>query len=252
MAVAFKERVAGVLYEVWTAGGSIRLYTNGAFHFQYNPHHLFTSAVWDLLSLPSLSTDLPITKVLVLGVGGGTIIHQLDALHDIDRVVGVEMDPMHLQISQTHFSLSYAHTELVSADARDWLDQSSEQFNYIVDDVYLHGEADPHRPFFPDRQWCELLYRHLKPSGAVVQNHINSHHAQDVMRHFDQIFVRVLAYSTTLYSNAVIAGFLTCAGKAELKRRCAQRLNALPRNVSGRLRHHITQTTQRKQSMLAI
>ena len=183
MAIALKERVAGLRYEVRTTGGSIRLYTNGAFHFQYNPHHLFTSAVRDLLSLPSLSTDLPIPDVLVLGVGGDTVIHQLDALHDIDRVVGVELDPMHLQISQTHFSLSYAHTELVSAYARTgWTKvqntsiTSSMTFTCMV-------RPPPKRPFFPDRQWRELLYRHLKPSGAVVHNHINRHHTRDVMRH---------------------------------------------------------------------
>ena len=87
-----------------------------------------------------------------MGVGEGTVIHQLDALHDIQRLVGIELDPMHLQIAKRQFDLSYPHTELVSADAQMWLSQRPEKFDYIVNDVYLHGEADPHRPFFPDRK----------------------------------------------------------------------------------------------------
>ncbi len=239
MAVAFKTTRAGVSYEVRTAGQTVRLYTNGAFHSQYNPRHLFTGAVWDLLSLPSLSTDRAVQDALVLGVGGGTVIHQLDALQDIQRVIGIELDPVHLQIAKRHFALSYRHTELTIADARDWMSRQTEQFDYIVDDVYLHGETDPERPFFPDRQWCDLLRRHLKPGGAVVQNHIDSAHARDVKQCFDRLFDRVLVYSNTLYSNKVLAGFCTSASKAELKRRCAQKLNRLPRGATSRLRHRI-------------
>ena len=239
MAVAFKKNREGVTYEVRTAGKTVRLYTNGAFHSQYNPRHLFTGAVWDLLSLPSLSTDHAVRDALVLGVGGGTVIHQLDALQDIRRVIGIELDPVHLHIAKHHFALSYRHTELIIADARNWLNRQTGQFDYIVDDVYLHGDTDPERPFFPDRQWCDLLCRHLKPGGAVVQNHIDSAHARDVKQRFDHFFDQVLIYSNNLYSNTVLAGYFTSASKSELKRRCEQKLNRLPRGVTSRLRHCI-------------
>ena len=90
MAIAYQKTKKDVTYQVRTAGNSIRLYTNGAFHSQYNPRHVFTGAVWDLLALPSLSTDRPVRDVLVLGVGGGSVIHQLSRLHDLAEVTGVD------------------------------------------------------------------------------------------------------------------------------------------------------------------
>ena len=67
MAIAYQKIVGDVRYEVRTAGGSRRLYTNGAFHSQYNPKHIFTGAAWDLLSLPSLCLAQAPKNILVLG-----------------------------------------------------------------------------------------------------------------------------------------------------------------------------------------
>lgn len=240
MAIAFHRQINDVTYEVRTAGRSIRLYTNGAFHSQYNPAHLFTGAVWDLLALPSLSMDIPASNVLVLGVGGGTVIHQLDALHSLKKVTGIELDPMHIRIAVKLFQLRYRHTELIQADARNWLETSRATFDYIVDDVYLHGEVDPKRPFYPDRQWCELLATHLKPGGAVVQNHIDASNARAGRENFSNQFAQTLVFGNAMYSNAVVAGFKTGATRVALKKRCRSRLACLPKSVTRRLRHRIS------------
>ena len=80
MALLWTTKKGNTQYEVRTAGDSIRLYTNRAFHSQYNPKHVFTGAMWDLLSIPALFYAINLQRkpnsVLMLGVGGGTAIHQ--------------------------------------------------------------------------------------------------------------------------------------------------------------------------------
>lgn len=239
MAVAWQRKIGDIRYEVRTAGRSIRLYTGGAFHSQYNPAHLFTGAVWDLLSLPSLCADTKTRHVLALGVGGGTVIHQLHRLHPLKSVTGIELDPTHIEIAKRFFNLNYAHTVLVDADARYWLETSRARFDYIIDDVFLHGEADPARPFFPDDSWCSLLKQHLKPGGAVVQNHIDDKHAAAGRKTFRRYFDRVLTFENDMYANTVVAGYLSDARPAELRQRVADRLALLPSAETRRLRHRI-------------
>lgn len=59
MAVIWQRRHNQQHYEVRTAGRSIRLYTNGVFHSQYNPAHIMSGGVWDLLCLPLLLRHQP-------------------------------------------------------------------------------------------------------------------------------------------------------------------------------------------------
>jgi len=56
---------------VRSAGYSLRLYTDGVFHTQYNPGNPLTGHIWDLLMLPAFFYEPDtIKRVLVLGVGG--------------------------------------------------------------------------------------------------------------------------------------------------------------------------------------
>ena len=225
----------GVRYEVRTAGASRRLYTNGAFHSQYNPRHLFTGAVWDLLSLPSLFMMKAPRRVLVLGVGGGTVIHQLNQLHPLKNVVGIELDPVHIDIARNHFDLNYPHTSLILADGKSWLSESTECFDYIVDDIFLHTAADPMRPHAPDREWFDQLLAHLAPGGAIVQNHISR---RDARRASNTVrsSLRVLPFETQMYENCVIACFDDQSSASRIRRRGLQRIDAMPRRITGRLR----------------
>ena len=71
MAVLFEKVANGRVYQVRSAGNSRRLYTDGVFHSQYNPNHIITGSVWDLLFLPSqFYAKGALKRVLVLGVGG--------------------------------------------------------------------------------------------------------------------------------------------------------------------------------------
>ena len=239
MALAFSETKNGVTYEVVTAGNSVRLYTNRSFHSQYNPQHVFTGAIWDLLALPSLAADNSPKDILVLGVGGGTVIHQLNFLHEPVRVIGVELDPIHIRIARRFFNLTYNHLSLLEADARDWLTSSRNSFDYIVDDVFLHGEVDPERPFHPDSDWCSLLSSRLRSGGAVVQNHIDAKNAKNARDNFSRQFDQALTFSNAMYSNTVVAGYKTKASRAALKKRVTGRLATLPKSVTVRLRHSI-------------
>ena len=72
MATIWEQNIEGKLYEVRTAGASVRLYRNGVNHSQWNPNRPLTGSIWDLITLPTLYRPTrTIDDVLILGFGRG-------------------------------------------------------------------------------------------------------------------------------------------------------------------------------------
>ena len=174
MAVIWKKITHDKTYEVRTAGNSVRLYTNGVFHTQYNPKRPFSGQVWDLLSLPSLFfTDRQSpTRVLILGVGGGAVIKQLQYLHSPITIVGVELNPVHLTIAKRFFQVKRnMATQLVQQDAVEWVTHyQGKKFDYIVDDLFCDSENIPQRAIPASREWINRLSRLLTNNGILTIN----------------------------------------------------------------------------------
>ncbi len=160
-------------YEVRSAGASIRLYRNGVNHSQWNRGRPLAGSVWDLLTLPALHRPPgELSDGLVLGFGAGAAGRQLLDLAGFSRLVGVELDPVHLSVADGFFDCTEG-CELVAADAVEWVEASpGEAYDYVVDDLYAEEEGVPER-FAPlDAAWCEGLLRLLRPGGILVLNMI--------------------------------------------------------------------------------
>ncbi|MFC6979877.1 hypothetical protein ACFQH7_14350 [Microbulbifer taiwanensis] len=87
-------------------GASVRLYSNGVFHSQWNPRDPLKGSLWELLLLPAFF--LPgrqVRSVLLLGVGGGALIRLLQQFVGPEKIVGVDLDATHLRIARKYFGV---------------------------------------------------------------------------------------------------------------------------------------------------
>ena len=103
MAVIFTKQQGPDHYEVRSAGSSVRLYSNGVLHSQYNSLHPISGAIWDLLVLPGFFLKHPPRNILVLGLGGGTVIHLIRHFFPDSHITCVEKEAMHIQIAKRFF-----------------------------------------------------------------------------------------------------------------------------------------------------
>ncbi len=69
MALLYLKQEDNTRYEVRSAGASLRLYSNGVMHSQYNKNNPINGAIWDLLLLPGFFALTPPKRILVLGLG---------------------------------------------------------------------------------------------------------------------------------------------------------------------------------------
>ncbi len=200
-------------YEVRRAGNSLRLLTNGVFHSQYNPEDPVTGSVWDLLLLPAfaLPKGRP-ARVLLLGVGGGAVVRQLNRFLSPDLIVGIELSPVHLQVAREVFGALAPNICLLEADARDWLAHyRGPAFDLVIDDLFGHADGEAQRAIPADEQWCRQLWSVVSPDGVLVMNFESeaqlrraAHCREPAVR---RCWVEGQSLSTPHYENAIGAFF---------------------------------------------
>ena len=174
MALLWNHEADGNRYEVRSAGASLRLYRNGVNHSQWNPDRPLSGSVWDLITLPALHRPrASLSNALMLGFGAGTVARQLCDLAGVGRLVGVELDPIHLSIARGFFDCG-DDCELVAADAVAWVREESWRARYdlVIDDLYGEEEGVPQRFAPMDREWFAQVVSLLRPGGILVVNTI--------------------------------------------------------------------------------
>ena len=241
MAILWQKTVAGKHYQVRAAGNSRRLYTDGVFHSQYNAINPLTGGVWDLLMLPAFFYPPGrIRRVLVLGVGGGAVIQQLRHYVWPERIVGVEMNPVHLYVARRFFQLRQPEVRLHRSEAVEWLRAyNGEPFDMIIDDLFGEKDGEPVRAVALNAVWFDALLKRLSPKGMLVVNFISPKELRRCAyfsnRRIAARFAAAYKITNRLEENAV-GVFLR---EASTPRRLAKNLQAIPRLArawrSGRL-----------------
>lgn len=233
MALLWRYQQGDTLYEVKQAGQSVRLYSNGVLHSQFNPNRAVTGSVWDLLTLPALF--LPpqqIQRVLLLGVGGGAVLHQLKRWLAPQLMIGVELNAVHLQVAKDYFQLNDRQILLYQDDAGAWLRRyQGPPFDLIIDDLYGHDQGEPVRAVALDTSWCDLLCRHVAADGALVINTVAWRELKSaalmVEPCFAGEFTKAFRLVTPTCDNAIGAFFRQPVKKSDFNRR----LQAMPELV---------------------
>lgn len=215
MAIIWQKKHQGVNYQVRSAGNSLRLYTDNVLHSQYNPQQKITGSVWDLLFLPALALaqDKPL-RILVLGVGGGAVIHMLNEFLNCEKIVGLELNPVHVQVAEDFFALKADNIELVQGDAIAWVENikrqpDTEKFDLIIDDLFYEKDGEPIKVASANSTWFYHLYSLLKPHGLIVMNFVGRKNALSAAPFYDDYVAKLLPnalhFTTPHYDNHVLA-----------------------------------------------
>jgi spermidine synthase len=108
-------------------------------------------------------------SILLLGVGGGALIHFLRHQLPQAHITGVEYDVELLELAQQHLHLPSADERLlyVIEDAREYTRYCQQRFDLIVSDIFS-GPYSP--PWLLNRDSIEALRNCLSGRGAIAYN----------------------------------------------------------------------------------
>lgn len=206
MSLLWETSLSGTHYSVRRAGNSIRLYSNSVFHSQWNPQRPFAGAVWDCLSLPCLyQAPDECQRILLLGLGGGAGIRQIQTLIDFKHLHAIEIDPVHIKIAKRWFGINQKNVKVTEADAIKWLaSYRAKGFDLVIDDLFGHSAAEPMRAQALTTQWVDTLAAALNPGGTLVVNCVSASELMAAVPIFaERGFIQGYRWSLPEYDNAI-------------------------------------------------
>lgn len=213
---ADETRVGFVEYEVQTAFSHIRIRRLGkirsllfvrddgeeAFQSQMDlarPHFLRFHYVQHMFTSYLLQPQP--REVLIVGLGGGSMVRFLQKYEPECRLEVIEIDPIVIELAEKYFGLKQSENMTVRVtDALDYFDQHASQFDVIYMDAFLKPSASTDPTGAPLRLRTIEFYRkiqtRLTEGGAVVFN-INPHpdariDIETIAQAFPQVYVFTL------------------------------------------------------------
>jgi len=210
MALIWTKTKSDTRYEVRSAGNSLRLYTNGIFHSQWNDKKILSGHLWDLFLLPIFFSKKAPKNALVLGVGGGAAIKQLNHFFPECEVKGVDIDSTHLYIATRFFSCNRQTNTLVHGDAIRFIKQNRKRYDLIIEDVFsgsIERKADAVRTIDTNTEWLKKLNKSLTKSGILIINMESLRQAKALKRNTklkDLGFNASFTFTTPRYENTIV------------------------------------------------
>jgi len=178
---------------------------------ELRPPHRSAAAYTDYFHLAFVASP-EIRSTLFIGAGGGVGPRTFVAHNPSMRIDVVDIDPVVLELAQTHFFLEPSpHMRLVAADGRAFLREQHENYDCIVLDAFTIGGRIPFH--LCTREFFGLCRSHLSADGVFVMN-INSALAgplsgiyRSVGRTLAEVFsdVRPFAVGVAVSSNALVS-----------------------------------------------
>jgi spermidine synthase len=184
-------------------GRALRI--DGTFASWYEPGLPITGSVWDALGAPLLL--LPPARrqrVLILGLGGGSVARLVRALAPRAKIVGVEMSGEVLRAARRHLDLDALGVEIVQGDARRYLARCRRSFDVVIEDIFLGQTRSLHKPDWLPVPGYEQAAQRLAPGGLLIANTIDE--TRDVARELRRLFPATLSLEVEDYENRVLVG----------------------------------------------
>lgn len=112
------------------------------------------------------------TRVLVVGLGGGTVPERYHQDYLGIRVDVVELDPQIIAVSRRYFGVpSDDRLRLIAQDGRLFIARAAEQYDIMLLDAYLIDTIPFH---LATREFYQTVKRRLSPGGVVGSNIIGA------------------------------------------------------------------------------
>jgi spermidine synthase len=190
---------------VLSRAGARELRIDGTFASFYEPGRATTGSVWDALAAALLA--LPPgrrSRVLLLGLGGGSAARVVRAVAPRARILGVEIDPQVVRLARRHFDLDALDVEVSVADAREFLRGTRRRFDAVLEDVFVGRGRDIVKPEGLPEPGLRHAARLIAPGGVLASNTLDETSA--VRATLRELFPGQLEIGVEGYDNRILVG----------------------------------------------
>jgi spermidine synthase len=149
--------------------------------------------------------------VLIVGLGGGGMVHFLKRIDPKIRIDAVEIDPLVVRLADKYFGIRNEGTVHVeTADGLKYIAEARKKYDAVYMDAFLKPSAATDNTGAPLALRTRDFYRQIQQklkSGGVVAFNINPHQqiAEDI-RTIAESFPQTYVFPLTQFGGAVVIG----------------------------------------------
>lgn len=127
-----------------------------------------TGSYWDgfIRNIPDLGKD---DRVLILGLGGGTIAKLLTNKFGPIAIDGVEIDSLMVELGKKFLDFNEKNVNVIVEDALRYLDKSRYKYEMVVVDLFAHGDVAVGAE---SEEFFQKVKQVVSKNGIVVINKI--------------------------------------------------------------------------------
>lgn len=109
-------------------------------------------------------------SILVLGIAGGTLIHELSDRYPHAKIAGVDIDQTMIDIGKRYFGLdAISNLRCICANARNFIQRTKDRFDMIIVDLFIGPDVPD---FVSSLSFQQKINRLLTKNGCVVVNYL--------------------------------------------------------------------------------
>jgi len=193
----------------------------------YRPGEIATRCVWDAIAAPLLwLPERRRRRILILGLGGGSVARLARALAPDAEIVGVELDAEVVRLARAHLELDELDIRIELADALTWLEKAHldreigrGRFDAVLEDVFIGRGDDVHKPDWIPEPAHQMARACLRGGGLLVSNTLDEH--ARVARAMRRGFASLVSIEVEDYDNRVLVAGGEGLSGAALRERVA-------------------------------
>ncbi len=133
----------------------------------------YIRGLWENALMYFPVTRLSPERILVLGVGGGTVIKLLTNKYPGNQITGVDVDPRIIDIGKKYFGLEkLVNLRLVECEAQKYMIReikAKKHSDLIVVDIFLGSDVPD---FVVSPEFMKICRQLLSSSGALLINYL--------------------------------------------------------------------------------
>jgi spermidine synthase len=129
--------------------------------------------IWRSVFKKIRNSSFVIHNSLILGLGGGTVAKLVHKNYPMAKIVGVDIDPIMIELGNRHLALGSSKVKTIIADAFEFVSKqksvNSKLYDLVIVDLY-QGHEYPEK--FESDNYIQLVRSFLAKDGVAIFNRL--------------------------------------------------------------------------------
>lgn len=159
-------------------------------------------SIWKTVFRKAHANDWDVSRALILGLGGGTLVQVIQKHWPDAQITGVDIDPLMVEMGKKYLKLNPDEVQIVISDATKFCKKQirlNKHYDLICIDMY-NGDIYP--PQFEEVEFLKMVKKLLSDDGVAIFNRLYYGEKRKLSVTFSKKLSAVFSTNDAIYPEA--------------------------------------------------